>query len=75
METRVKEPCYVGVRMHQESGSGVRNMEKKSAQAKQEDRESLPHRIQRVGEREQEQWKTWVGTKREKVSSIDLVMV
>lgn len=41
METRVQEPCYVGVRMHQqESGSGVRNMEKKSAQAKQEDRES-----------------------------------
>ena len=40
METRVKEPCCVGVRMHQESGSGVRNMEKKSAQAKQEDRES-----------------------------------
>lgn len=40
METRVQEPCYIGVRMHQESGSGVRNMEKKSAQAKQEDRES-----------------------------------
>ena len=40
METRVQEPCYVGVRMHQESGRGVRNMEKKSAQAKQEDRES-----------------------------------
>ena len=29
MEIRVKEPCYVGVRMHQESGRGVRNMEKK----------------------------------------------
>lgn len=37
METRVQEPCYVGVRMHQESGSGVRNMEKKSAHS---DRES-----------------------------------
>ena len=40
METRVQEPCYVGVRMQKESGSGVRNMEKKSAQAHQEDRES-----------------------------------
>ena len=40
METRVQEPCYVGVRMQKESGSGVINMEKKSAQAKQEDRES-----------------------------------
>ena len=40
MKTRVQEPCYVGVRMHQESGSGVRNMEEKSAPANQEDRES-----------------------------------
>lgn len=31
METRVEEPCYyiLGVRMHQESGRGVRNREKK----------------------------------------------
>ena len=30
METRVQEPCYIlGVRMHQESGSRVRNIEKK----------------------------------------------
>lgn len=30
MGTRAQEPCYIlGVRMHQESGRGVRNIEKK----------------------------------------------
>lgn len=29
METRVEKPCHVGVRKHQESRRGVRNMEKK----------------------------------------------
>ena len=62
MEIRVKEPCYVGVRMHQESGRGVRNMEKSAPGSRRI--KSLNHIAYKGWEKAkgEEEWETWVGT-------------